>query len=263
MPACQGKEFLVVVWEDLSGWPEARALASASSEAVMKFLWEDVVCRHGCFGRLVIDRGPENKAHVAEFMKRYGIQRVQVSVYHPQVNGMIEWGHRPITEALARMTEGGDKNWVRNLPAVLLAEHTTVHGLTGKTPFSMEYGREAILLIELKHPTWRVLDWGNVKLWGDLLAVRVHQLELHDADLDKVVLQKRRKQEEGKEAFDDLQRIWGTQLDVGDMVLKHNAKKEQDMLLQNKLAYCWLGPYRICAAMTEKSTYVLEELDGM
>ena len=93
MPACQGKEFLVVAQEDLSGWPKARALASASSEAVMKFLWEDVVCHHGCFRRLVIDGGPENKAHVAEFTKRYGIQQVQVSAYHLQVNGMIEWGH--------------------------------------------------------------------------------------------------------------------------------------------------------------------------
>ena len=45
-------------------------------------------------------------------------------------------------------------------------------------------------------------------------------------------------------------------------MLKHDAKKEQDMSSQNKLAYCWLGPYRICAAVMEKSTYVLEELDG-
>ena len=101
------------------------------------------------------------------------------------------------------MTEGGDKNWVRNLPAVLLAECMTVHGPTGKTPFLMEYGREVILPIELKHPTWRVLDWGNVKSWGDLLAVRARQLELRDADLDKVALRKRRKREEGKETFDD------------------------------------------------------------
>ena len=43
-----------------------------------------------------------------------------------------------------------------------------------------------------------------MKLWGDLLAVRARQLELHDADLDEVVLWKRRKWEEGKEAFDDL-----------------------------------------------------------
>src|SRR5438045_7299165 len=67
MPACQGKEFLVVAWEDLSGWPKARALASASSEAVMKFLWEDVVCCHGCFGRMVIDGLIDSKALVVEF----------------------------------------------------------------------------------------------------------------------------------------------------------------------------------------------------
>src|SRR5436190_1692781 len=176
---------------------------------------------------------------------------------------MVEWGHQPIVEALAQMTEGGEKNWVRHLPAVLLAEHTTVHGPTGKTPFSMVYGREAILPIELKHPTWRVLGWGNVKSRGDLLAVRACQLELHDADLDEVALRKRRKWEEGKETIDDLRRIQGTQLDVKDMVLKHNVKKEWDMSSRNKLSYHWLRPYRICEAVMEKSMYVLEELDGM
>ena len=35
------------------------------------------------------------------------------------------------------------------------------------------------------------------------------------------------------------------------------------MSSRNKLSYRWLGPYRICEAVTEKSTYVLEELDGM
>src|SRR5438045_7255908 len=47
------------------------------------------------------------------------------------------------------------------------------------------------------------------------------------------------------------------------MVLKHDVKKEWDMSSRNKLSYHWLRPYRICEAVTEKSTYVLEELDGM
>ena len=38
MPACQGKNYLVVAREDLSRWVEARALASANSAAVAKFL---------------------------------------------------------------------------------------------------------------------------------------------------------------------------------------------------------------------------------
>ena len=76
MPPCKGKNYLVVAREDLSGWSEARALSSANSAAVARFLWEDVVCRHRCFGRLVVDGGPENKKHVTAFTKKYGIKRV-------------------------------------------------------------------------------------------------------------------------------------------------------------------------------------------
>ena len=76
MPPCKGKNYLVVAREDLSGWSEARALSSANSAAVARFLWEDVVCRHGCFGRLIVDGGLENKKHVTAFTKKYGIKRV-------------------------------------------------------------------------------------------------------------------------------------------------------------------------------------------
>jgi hypothetical protein len=61
MPLCEGKNYLVVAREDLSGWVEAR---------------EDVVCRHGCFRRLVINGGLENKGQVTAFTKKYSIERV-------------------------------------------------------------------------------------------------------------------------------------------------------------------------------------------
>jgi hypothetical protein len=210
----------------------------------------------------VIDGGPENKKHVAEFVKKYRIRRVQVSVYHPQANRIVERGHQPITEALARMTKGGKGNWVKTLPAVLLADRTTVHGPTGKTPFFIEYGREAILPIELRYPTWRVLDWENVKSRADLIAVRARQLELRDKDLEEVMLHKRRRRMEGKEAFDSSRRIRATEIKVKDIVLRHDAKKELDRSTKRKLLYKWLGPYRVRTAVTEKGTYELEELDG-
>jgi hypothetical protein len=158
MPLCKGKRYLVVAQEDLSGWVEAKALSKATSAAVAKFLWEDVVCRHGCFGRLVIDGGPENKGYVAAFTAKYGIKRVQVSAYHLPANGMIERGHKPIADALAKLTDGGLGNWVQNLSTVLFADCTSVHQPTSRTPFWVVYGREAVLLIELKFWTWRILD---------------------------------------------------------------------------------------------------------
>ena len=103
MPLCEGFYFLVIARCDSFGWVEAKPLSTLSSRAAADFLWEDVICRHWCFGKLVIDGGSENKEAVAELTRRYGIKRVVVSAYHPQANGMIERGHKPIVDALSKM----------------------------------------------------------------------------------------------------------------------------------------------------------------
>jgi hypothetical protein len=262
MPPCEGKNYLVVAREDLSGWPEARALSSVNSAAVAKFLWEDVVCRHGCFGRLVVDGGSENKGYVAAFTKKYGIERVQASAYNPAANGMVERGHKPIVDALAKMTDGGLGNWVRNLSSVLFADRTSTHQPTGKTPFRVVYGREAILPIELKFRTWRILEWEKVRDRAELLALRTRQLMGRDEDLEEVRLRKQRKRMEGKDSFDRTHQIHHTEIKKGDLVLRHDSIAETDMSRERKLSYKWLGPYRVQKAIPEKGTYILEEFDG-
>ena len=52
-----------------------------------------MICRYECFGRLIVDGGPENKDLVIELTKRYGIKRIVVSAYYAPANGMIERGH--------------------------------------------------------------------------------------------------------------------------------------------------------------------------
>jgi len=210
---------------------------------------------------MVVDGGPENKKHVERFVEKYGVKRVQISAYHAQANGMIERGHRPVTEALARMTDGRLGSWVKNLPAVLLADRTTVYQPTGKTPFFMVYGREAVLPVELKYPTWRILDWEEVTDRASLLAMRAQQLRLRDEDIEEVALRKQRKRSEGKEAFDSSKRLRRSDIVAKDVVLKHDAQSEIDISSDRKLAYKWYRPYRVKTAFLEKGTYILEEFD--
>ena len=66
IPPCEGYQFFVVAHCDLLGWVEAKPLRTLFSRAVADFLWEDIICQHGCFGKLVIDGGSENKKVVAE-----------------------------------------------------------------------------------------------------------------------------------------------------------------------------------------------------
>ena len=106
---------------------------------------------------------------------------------------MVEWGHNPITEALACMTDGGIGNWVANLSAVLLADRMAIHQPTGWTPFFMVYGREAVLLVELWHLMWRVLDWERVKDRSELIAIWAEQLRLCDEDMEEVKFREQQK----------------------------------------------------------------------
>ena len=83
MPNSRGKYFLVEARSNFSGWVEARGIAKNNSAEVSRFLWEDVICRHGIFRRLVVDGGPENKDLTAKLMVKYNIKRVVISSYHP------------------------------------------------------------------------------------------------------------------------------------------------------------------------------------
>lgn len=261
MPPSEGKRYLVVARDDLSGWVEARALTSANSVSVAKFVWEDVICRHGCFGKLIVDGGPENKDVLIELTHRYGIKRIVVSAYHPQANGMVERGHRPLADALAKKTLGGTGKWVRNLPAVCWSDRTTVRVSTGHTPFYLNCGYEAVLPIELDMPTWKILPWDEVHTTADLIAMRARQIQRRDEDLEEAALYLQRSRLQGKDTFDESHKVRPEDdLSEGDMILLHDTKLDNQH--SAKLSFRWTGPYRIAEAINEKGTYKLSELDG-
>ena len=157
MPNCRGYRYLIIGRCDTSGWVEAQPVEKLTAKRVADFLWKDFICRHGCFGKLVIDGGAENKGVVKTLLDKYGIKQVLTSAYHPQANGMVERGHRPIIDALAKMGERRIGDWVKDLPAVLWADRSTIKVTTNITPYRIVCGQDLVLPIELEIPTWRIL----------------------------------------------------------------------------------------------------------
>jgi hypothetical protein len=262
MPASEGKHYLVVAREDVSGWPEARALANADAASIEKFLWEEVFTRHGCVGRIVVDGGAENKGEVVALAKRMGIPRVETSAYHPQANGMIERGHKSIVDGLAKMTDGGLKKWPKHLHAVLWAERTTVRQSTGETPGYLIYGEEPLLPAELEYPTWRVLPWEGVQTRAELLAMRARYLERRQEDLEEAIARVQRQRTESAERSDLKHSTKAKRLQVGDMVLLHQTELKDSHSSDRKLRYWWQGPYRVSHVNHKYGSYRIEELDG-
>ena len=53
----------------------------------------------------------------------------------------------------------GKDNWVEKLPAVLWAYRMTKRIPTVETPFSLAYGTEAIILVDMPTPRKKEVDW--------------------------------------------------------------------------------------------------------
>src|SRR5256886_14567823 len=141
----RGNRYILVAMDYLTKWPEARPLPLANADVTATFLYEEIICRHGCPNRILSDRGTHfNNRIIEHLLKTFNIKHLLSSPYHPQTNGLVERFNRTLCEALAKVSEK-ENQWDEYLEQVLFAYRTTKHATTKKTPFFMIYGREAIL----------------------------------------------------------------------------------------------------------------------
>nr|XP_012466519.1 unnamed protein product [Gossypium raimondii] len=96
-----------------------------------------------------------NNNLIAEVCSQFKIRHHNSSPYRPKMNGAVEAANKN-KKIVGKMTETY-KDWHGKLPFALLAYRTSVRTSTGATPFSLVYGMEAILPIEVEIPSLRVL----------------------------------------------------------------------------------------------------------
>ena len=58
-PSPSGAKCIVVAVCYTSKWPEARAVTDKTAHTVANFIWEDIICRHGCAEVVINDQGRE------------------------------------------------------------------------------------------------------------------------------------------------------------------------------------------------------------
>lgn len=78
---------------------------------------------------------------------------------YPQSNGQAKATNKMIVSGLKKRLEGAKGNWVEELLNILWAYQTTPRRSTGETTFSMTYGTEAVIPIEISLSSMRVIDF--------------------------------------------------------------------------------------------------------
>ncbi|KAA3480212.1 RNA-directed DNA polymerase (Reverse transcriptase), Ribonuclease H [Gossypium australe] len=175
--ASNGHRFIFVVIDYFTKWVEATSYANVTKSAVSKFLKKKIICRYGMLERIISDNALNlNNSTIAEVCSQFKIKHHNSSPYRPKMNGAVEAANKNIKKIVGKMTETY-KDWHEKLPFTLYAYRTSVRTSTGATPFSLVYGMEAILPIEVEIPFLRVLV--EVKLdEAEWIQSRYDQLNL-------------------------------------------------------------------------------------
>ena len=118
-----------------------------------KFISEHIIYRFGIPHSLVSDNALQfDKQVVRDLCDQFGINKDFSAPYHPQSNGQVEAVNKIIKVTLKRRIDTLKGRWAAELPLVIWSYHTTAKTAIGETPFSMEYGSEAMILTEVKVP---------------------------------------------------------------------------------------------------------------
>jgi hypothetical protein len=229
--------------------------------AVCRFLVEEVVCRYGCVGKIVADRGELDAQEAEELFSRLGVKLSLTTAYNPEANWKVERGHGPIVKALVRACDGQVGNWPRLLPYALWVDRTTHSSVTGFMPTELMYGQKPIMPTEDTIASWAALEWRNEMSREELLAARIRQLERRPENVERAAEKLPTARIRNKERFDRTHRLRPKKIEEGDWVLVYDSSLDNQHKVAPKFARRWFGPY-VVTRVDDNGTYHLAELDG-
>src|ERR1044072_4773079 len=137
----QGNKYIITAIDYFTRWPEARAVPTATSKEAAKFIYEELICRHGIINILHSDQGTHFVNEViTDLTKRFDMKHHKITAYHPQANGLVERFNRTLKKTLAKLYEESDQ-WDELIPPALFAYRSSPIESIGVPPAFLEYGQ--------------------------------------------------------------------------------------------------------------------------
>nr|GEU60945.1 reverse transcriptase domain-containing protein [Tanacetum cinerariifolium] len=155
MHSAQGKvKFLIVAINYFTKWIKAKPVVTITRNQIKKFAWDNIVCKFGLPGEIIAD----NENHFREnpfkdWCEKPNIKQRFTSVKHPQINGQVERATRSLGDGIKARLGEENKNWVEELSYVLRAHRIETKLSNGHTLFSLTYGTEAVIPMEIGMPS--------------------------------------------------------------------------------------------------------------
>lgn len=250
----KGNRWLLVAVDYATNWCCARAVPSATGEAIVDFIYEELVLPFGCMNEILTDRGPNFMSTVlADYLGRLKVKHKFTSAFHPRTNAKAERTNGILKQMIRKYVNGEIHRWDEFVQPALFSCRVRKHRTTGFSPFFLVYGQEPQLPGDHLRPfIFSSLDDSDDTLdqaaKGRVPAVR----ELRKV---RAMAEQRLKDNAARDKtrWDLLMKP--QVFAVGDHVLLRHENKFS-------LEYNWKGPYRILDRNLDTHVYQIQDMNG-
>ncbi|XP_077246022.1 uncharacterized protein LOC143885858 [Tasmannia lanceolata] len=146
------------------------------------------------------------------------------------------------------------KDWSNKIPYALGAYRTSIRASTGATPYSLVYGMEAVLPVELRIPSLRVMMEADLPE-SEWARARYQELQMIDKKRLRALYHAQGYQRRIEKAFNKKVKI--RDLQKGDLVLKSYRAPVYDP--RGKFRPNWSGPYIVDEVLPRKVVRLLDQ----
>ncbi|XP_028114984.1 uncharacterized protein K02A2.6-like [Camellia sinensis] len=146
----KGHRWILAVTEVSTKWVETILMRKVNRARVANFIKENIICRFDIPKVILSNNGTFFiNRHVGRLLDAYQIKHHKFSPYYPQRNGQAEAANKTLIRILSKMMDEARGIWSEQLPVAFWAYRMSKRRLTQATPFSLVYGSEIVLLVEL------------------------------------------------------------------------------------------------------------------
>jgi len=215
--ASNGHRFILVAIDYFTKWVEAAFYANVTKQVVVRFIKNNIISRYGVPSKIITDNGTNlNNNMMKELCSEFKIEHHNSSPYRPQMNGAVEAANKNIKKIVQKMVVTY-KDCHEMLPYALYGYRTSMRTSTGATPFSLVYGMEDVLPIEVEIPSLRVLMEAELTK-AEWCQNRYDQLNMIEEKRMAALCHGQLYQSRMKQAFD--KRVRPHEFKEGDLVVK-------------------------------------------
>lgn len=146
----RGNTHIVIAIDYFTKYVEGAATNGFSAESTARFIFDNIICRHGMVEQILSDQGANFEAKLFQHLcQLLGIDKLHTSTYHASGNGGTERVNKTVKPNLAKFVNDTHDDWDMFLQLAISTYNCSYHETIKMTPYEAHYGRKPVLVADV------------------------------------------------------------------------------------------------------------------